>query len=77
MVKQMGKSRRPRVKRFSVSLPAGDYKQLRWIAKRHRPHLSLQYVVQFAIQHLLQRGEDPQLELDLRDPLRGRKADSG
>lgn len=58
-----------RLKRYTVSLPEDDYLRLKGIAEKHRPELSLQYVTRFAIEQLLARADDPQLELDLRNPL--------
>ena len=67
------KKRRPRTtrKRFSVTLDLTDYDALLALAKRHKPPLTLQYVVNFAVQRLLKQAEDPQLLLSLGDPLRG------
>jgi len=49
-----------------------DYRQLKALAERSKPRLSLQYVVNFAIQELLRRADDPQLRLSLGDPLESR-----
>ena len=61
---------RRKTRRFSVSLPEGDYKKLQRIARGHRPPFSLQYIVNWAIQGILDRVDDPQLPLDLGNPLR-------
>jgi len=58
------------MRRFTVSLEEEEYDRLKEIADRHRPRLSLQYVVQYAIQHLLRDAQDPRLVLRLGDPLR-------
>ncbi len=56
-------------KRFSITLDDEDYERLRSLAYDHRPQLSIQYVAHYAIRQLLERIEDPQLALQLRDPL--------
>jgi hypothetical protein len=58
----------PPIKRFSVSLEPGEYAELRRIAKTHRPPLSLQYVVRYALQRFIDehRGKQLQLPLDRR-----------
>ena len=54
---------RPQPKRFTVSLEARDYEQLRQIAQTHRPPLSLQYVVRYALKKLFDEHSDGQLQL--------------
>jgi hypothetical protein len=61
---------RKKTKRFSVSLAEGDYKKLQRIANGHRPPFSLQFIVNWAIQGVLDRANDPQLLLELGNPLR-------
>ena len=61
---------RTKNKRFSVSLRPADYRKLVAIARRQKPPLKLQYLVEWTIQQLLSRAEDPQLYLDLGNPLR-------
>jgi hypothetical protein len=61
---------RTKNKRFSVSLSKVDYEKLQRIAKQHRPELTLQYLVNWSIQRLLDRAEDPQLYLDLGNPVK-------
>ena len=56
---------RPQMKRFSVSLEAGEYEELCRIAQTHRPPLSLQYVVRYALQKLFDEHKDRQLQLTL------------
>jgi len=65
-----GDAMRTKRRRFSVSLTDADYRKLLRIAKRHKPPLTQQYLVSWAIQGLLDRVEDPQLYLDLGNPLR-------
>src|SRR5206468_2567748 len=68
--------RRASRKRFSLSLDEADYSRLRAIAKQHKPPLTLQYVVNYAIQRLLIEADDPQLRLELGSPL-GRRRGGG
>lgn len=56
-------------KRLTVSLEEEDYERLRTLAEGHRPPLSLGYVVRYAVRLLLERNQDPQLSLELGDPL--------
>ena len=60
---------RKKPKRFSISLSERDYKRLQRIADAHRPPLTLQYIVNWALQGILDRAEDPQLMLELGNPL--------
>lgn len=60
---------RAKSRRFSVSLSKADYAKLQKIAKKHRPQFTLQYLVNWSIQRLLDRAEDPQLYLDLGNPV--------
>jgi hypothetical protein len=47
-----------------------DYRKLQRLANGHRPAFTLQYIVNWAIQGVLDRAEDPQLLLELGNPLR-------
>lgn len=71
---RMAAKRTPARKRFTISLDGGDYERLLALAGEHKPPLTLQYVVNYAIQRLLSDANDPQLALQLGDPLgrRGR-----
>jgi hypothetical protein len=60
---------RKKPKRFTVSLDPKDYKRLLSIANGHRPPFSLQYIVNWSIQGILEREKDPQLLLELGNPL--------
>jgi hypothetical protein len=62
----------PHPKRFSVTLDRPDYDALLALAERHKPPLTLQYVVNFAIQRLLKDADQPQVVLSLTDPTQGR-----
>lgn len=53
------------MKRFTVSVEEGDYEELRRLADSHRPPLSLQYIVRYAIQRFLDENRGRQLSLDL------------
>lgn len=57
------------VRRFTVSLDPREYEQLNQLARGHRPPLSLQYVVRYAIRLLLDRADDPELAERLGDPV--------
>jgi hypothetical protein len=61
--------KRKKIKRFTVSVSEQDYKRLQEIAGAHRPPFTLQYVVHWGIQGILARAEDPQLMLELGNPL--------
>lgn len=61
--------KRKKSKRFTVSLSEQDYKRLAKIASAHRPPFTLQYVVDYGIQRLLERADDPQLLLELGNPV--------
>jgi hypothetical protein len=60
---------RTKPKRFSVTLNEADYERLKMIAEAHRPKFTLQYVVNYSIQKLLERADDKQLYLELGNPL--------
>ena len=53
------------VKRFTVSLEPTVYAELRKVAESHRPPLSLQYVVRYALQRFVDETKGKQLQLDL------------
>jgi hypothetical protein len=69
--------RRPTHRRFSVSLEVRDYEALVAVTKRHKPPLTLQYVVNFALQRFLKEAKDPQLLLQLGNPLARGGTDGG
>ncbi|PJK27683.1 hypothetical protein [Minwuia thermotolerans] len=54
------------MKRFSVSVEREEYEALRHIAQSHRPPLSLQYVVRYALQEFLDKHEGQQLMLKFK-----------
>lgn len=56
---------KPQMKRFSVSLEVGEYEKLCRIAQMHRPPLSLQYVVRYALQRFFDENKGRQLQLTL------------
>ena len=56
-------------KRYSVSLELDDYERIKKLAVGQKPKLSIQYLTEYAIRLLLERAEDPQFHLELRDPL--------
>lgn len=55
--------------RFSVSLNASDYERLRALAEKRRPALTLQYVIEYALQLLFKAAEDPKVARAIGDPL--------
>jgi hypothetical protein len=55
--------KRKKSKRFTVSLAERDYNRLVKIANAHRPPFTLQYMVDYGIQRLLERADEPQLLL--------------
>lgn len=66
--------RRASVRRFTVAMEASDYRRLCVLAETRRPRLSLQYVVNYAIQRFLEQADDPQLIMDFGNPIpRGSK----
>lgn len=54
--------------RFSVSLAEKDYQRLHSLAKKRRPPLTIQYLVEYAVQGLLRRAKDPKLSAELGNP---------
>lgn len=56
-------------KRYSVSIEIEDYERLKELAEGQKPRLTLQYLTEYAIRLLLERVEDPQFRLELRDPV--------
>lgn len=56
------------MKRFTVSLEASAYDELQHVAKTHKPPLSLQYVVRYALQRFLDESKGAQLSLTLNQP---------
>jgi transcriptional regulator with XRE-family HTH domain len=54
--------------RLTISLERRDYEALAHLKDRHKPPLSLQYVINYAIQRLLEDAKDPQLALKMGDP---------
>lgn len=56
-------------KRLTVSFDEGDYERLKELADNHRPRLTLQYVVEYSIQLLLERAQDPQFARRLGEPM--------
>lgn len=65
------KKRLPPRQRFSVTLDRRDYDDLVALTKRHKPPLTLQYVVSYSVQRLLRDAKNPQLVLRMGDPLDG------
>lgn len=56
---------RKKEKRFTVTLPIESYEELKQLADSQNPPLTLQYLVNHAINSLLEESRDPQLSLGL------------
>jgi hypothetical protein len=69
MARKSVKRKTTRIKRFTVSLPVEDYNHLLSLAEGHRPPLSLQYVVGFAVCRLLDVVNTPDTLAQLGNPL--------
>ena len=65
----MVKTRERKTKRLTITLGREEYEQLTAIAKGHRPHMSLQYVLEYAVQYFLDRAKNHKLIARMRDPL--------
>lgn len=65
----VNKNRTTSRKRFTVTLDRRDYDDLVSLKDRHRPPLTLQYLINYAVQRLLRDAKDPQLALKMRNPL--------
>ena len=65
------RKRGPSRKRLTITLDARDYDELVALKERRKPPLSLQYVINYAIQRLLRDAKNPQLVLKIGDPLDG------
>jgi hypothetical protein len=65
------KSRGASRKRFTITLDGRDYDALVALKEGHKPPLTLQYVISYAIQRLLRDAKNPQLVLKMGDPLDG------
>ena len=55
----------PGYRRFSVSLEREDYERLKELARSHKPPLTMQYLIRYAVYRLLKEQESGQLRLDL------------
>lgn len=55
-------------KRFSVTLDQADYDRLVELGWAQRPPLTLQYLVEYAIQNLLRQAADPQFTFPFAEP---------
>lgn len=61
----MSGSGKSEMSRFTVSLEPAAHEELKRIAASHRPPLSLQYVVRYALLRFLDENRDQQLKLDI------------
>ncbi|MDF2369335.1 MAG: hypothetical protein P1V21_00925 [Rhizobiaceae bacterium] len=53
------------MRRFTISLETLAHDELKQIAISHRPPLSLQYVIRYALLRFLDENRDQQLKLDI------------
>lgn len=53
------------MRRFTISLESSAHEELKQLAASHRPPLSLQYVVRYALLRFLDDNKDQQLKLDI------------
>ena len=53
------------MRRFTISLEASAHDEFKQIAASHRPPLSLQYVVRYALLRFLDENRDQQLKLGI------------
>lgn len=65
ILKYSAMSKKPQMKRFSVSLEPNEFAELRRIAQSSRPPLSLQFVARYALQGFLDEHRGKQLQLPL------------
>lgn len=70
LVRKQG-SRGVATKRFSVTLSEHDYDEVRALAEQRRPALSVQYVIEYAVQMLLRAAKDPAFAGTFGNPLAG------
>ena len=63
-------------KRLSVSLREDDYNQLKALAESSRPQLTMRYIVDYAVQLLLEKAEDPRFVAEMGSPLHGKKTEN-
>lgn len=54
-----------KMRRFTISLEASAYDELKQIAASHRPPLTLQYTVRYALLRFLDENRGQQLKLDI------------
>lgn len=56
---------KPEMRRFTISLEASTYEELKQIAASQRPPLTLQYTVRYALLRFLDENRGQQLKLDI------------
>ncbi|MEM6410927.1 MAG: hypothetical protein AAF683_05280 [Pseudomonadota bacterium] len=61
----MSANAKPEMRRFTVSLEASAYEELKQVAASQRPPLNLQYVVRYALLRFLDENRGQQLELNI------------
>ncbi|HZT42046.1 MAG TPA: hypothetical protein VFA07_07640 [Chthonomonadaceae bacterium] len=73
----MMKNESKKGKRFTITIKLEDYQRLKAIAEGdgHRPRLSVNYVVLYAIKLLFSKAEDANFVSRLGDPLPSKETD--
>ncbi len=61
----MSSSGKPEMRRFTISLDASAYEELKQIAALQRPPLTLQYTIRYALLQFLDENRGQQLKLDI------------
>jgi hypothetical protein len=69
------KRTKTKTKRFTVTIERTSYERVLALARGHRPPLPLRYVVQYAVDLLLERARDADFAARLGDPTTGRDGD--
>jgi hypothetical protein len=59
---------RKKPKRFTVTLSRKTYQRLKTIAEKQEPPLTLQYLVSYAVNHLLAKAERPRFVSKIGQP---------
>lgn len=57
-------------RRFTIGLTEEEYARVKSLASGHRPPMTLQYVVEYAVQRLLDQAGNDEFVSRMADPLR-------
>ena len=63
------------MKRLTISVDDDDYQKLKSIAKQRKPKLSMQYVVEYAIQEFLSKADDARLTPRVGNPIQNQRGE--